>query len=60
MLDLRDSVQKGRDLDVPDDGGATAVSTASYRTVCVRFCSLLSLLLFEIRQPNLGQRLFII
>ena len=27
MLDLRDSVQKGRDLDVPDDGGATAVST---------------------------------
>ena len=26
MLDLRDSVQKGRDLDVRDGSGATAVS----------------------------------
>ena len=26
MIDLRDSVQKGRDLDVKDDTGATAVS----------------------------------
>ena len=41
MLDLRDSVQKGRELDTKDESGATAVSpfeiSLSFYSVKFRF-----------------------